>query len=101
MNGRTGDAEVLSHIHGGLGHRPKNKALARRYEKEMRRLQDARDAARAEYNRLVESGEIPMLAIDRIADLQEKAAGLPELMSTQAARRLLEKAGVPFQPANS
>ena len=97
---RTTDADVMSHIHAGLRMMPTTKTYARWNKRKLQYLQDARDAAKTEYRKLVDSGEIPMVAVDRIADLQAKAAGLPELESTQAARRLLAKAGVPIEPPN-
>ena len=100
MNRRVTDADVDSHIHAGLRSAPTTKTYARWNKKRLKELQDARDAAKAEYMALVEAGVIPVVAIDRIAELQAKAAGLPELAATQAARRLLEKAGVPVEQPN-
>ena len=97
---RITSADVESHIHAGLRSAPTTKTYARWNRRRLRELQDARDEARKEYGRLIEAGEIPMVEVNRVAKLQEAAAGLPELQSTQAARRLLAKMGIAVEQPN-
>ena len=52
---------------------------------------DARDEARKEYERLVNSGEVRPPT--RIESYMRTANGHPDNQSTQAARRMLEKRG--------
>ena len=98
---RITSADVESHIHAGLRSAPTTKTYARWNRRRLRELQDARDEARKEYGRLIEAGEIPMVEVNRVAKLQEAAAGLPELQSTQAARRLLAKMGIAVEQPNA
>jgi hypothetical protein len=56
--------------------------------------QKKRDALRQEYSDLIERGELrPETRTERLI---RKAQGHPDLASTQAARRLLERRGIPF-----
>lgn len=98
---RTTSADVESHIHAGLRSAPTTKTYARWNERRLRELQDERSEALKEYRRLVEAGAIPMVEVSRVAKLQEAASGLPELQSTQAARRLLGKMGIAVEPPSA
>lgn len=82
-------ADVQSHIHAGLRSAPDSKAHKRRYEKELQRLQNERDATTKAYQDAVARGEVRDLTpAERLA---KAAEGHPDNPSTQAAQRVLEK----------
>jgi hypothetical protein len=86
--GLVTEYDVLSHIHAGLRSMPTTKAYARRNGQELQRLQRARDATAEAYKQAVAAGDV---IPPPKPTLQERAAGHPDLPSTQAAIRLLEK----------
>lgn len=87
-HGLKDDGDVQAHIHAGLRSAPTTKTFKRFYERTLRELQDARDQSMQLYREAIDRGEI---CEPRSKTLEEKAAGLPELESTKAAIRLLEK----------
>ena len=80
--------DVRSHIHAGLRSAPQTKTYQRWYEAETKRLLAAAAETEAMYRKAIADGDI---AEPRAATLEEKAQGHPDLASTQAAIRLLEK----------
>lgn len=81
-------ADARSHIHAGLRCAPPTKRFRRWYEAETRRLlAEAGETARL-YREQIDAGAI--LAPPR-ASLEQIASGHPDLASTQAARRVIEK----------
>jgi len=88
----TLDAEVQGHIHAGLRSAPlHNKAYVRRYKRKLTELQDARDAARADWRKVCELETI--VQPSRREGMVIAANGHDDLESTQAARRLCVKNG--------
>jgi len=81
--------DVESHIHAGLRSKPTTKTYQRRFDAELRRLQAGRDEAVRRFRAAVAAGEI--IDADSGVDLERKARGHPDNLSTQAALRLLEK----------
>lgn len=81
--------DVESHIHAGLRSKPTTKTYQRRFDAELRRLQSGRDEAVRRFRAAVAAGEI--VDADAAVDLERKARGHPDNLSTQAAIRLLEK----------
>lgn len=84
----TTTADVDSHIHSGLRSMPTTKTYARWNARALAELQAKRDHARNLYYEAIASGEV---VEPPKPTLEEVANGLPELVSTQAAKRLLEK----------
>jgi tellurite resistance protein len=80
--------DVRSHIHAGLRSAPQTKTYQRWNERETARLMAASAETEAAYRAAVASGEI---SVPEKATLEEIAAGDPELASTQAAIRCLQK----------
>jgi len=81
-------AEVRSHIHAGLRCAPPTKRFRRWYEAETRRLLAEADHTARAYSAAIEAGNImaPLRpTLEQIAD------GHPDLASTHAARRVIEK----------
>lgn len=71
----------------------KRRALARQLDRDTEHLA-RRDDARAEYDAAIARGDIREPT--RIESLIKKAQGHPENASVQAARRILEKQGIPY-----
>lgn len=86
LHQRITTADVDGHIHAGLRSMPTTKTFARRYEKRLRELQDARDATVADYRASVARGDIVEPARQSIAEV---AAG--EGPRAEACRRVLAK----------
>lgn len=86
------DAEVQGHIHAGLRSAPlHNKAWVRWYQGKLKELQDARDAARADWRKACELEGIAEPS--RREQMIRKARGHDDLESTHAARRICLKNG--------
>jgi hypothetical protein len=81
-------ADARSHINAGLRSAPQTKTYQRWYKSETERLLAAASETERLYRAAIEAGEI---AEPAPATLEERANGMPELASTQAAIRLLEK----------
>jgi len=86
------DGKVQGHIHVGLRSVPtNNKAYVKRYEKRLKELQGARDAAReACYEARDKEPIEPETRQERMV---KAAQGHEDLESTQAARRVCERNG--------
>jgi len=80
--------EARGHIHAGLRSAPPTKRWRKWYESETRRLLEEAGRTERLYHAAIEAGEI--IAPAR-ASLEEIANGHPDLESTNAARRVLEK----------
>ncbi|PJG45185.1 hypothetical protein CAF53_24230 [Sphingobium sp. LB126] len=81
-------AEARGHIHAGLRSAPTTKTFRRWYESETRRLLIEAGRTASLYQAAIDAGTI--IAPPR-ATLEEIANGHPDLESTHAARRVLEK----------
>lgn len=91
-HGLVTDYDVQGHIHGGLmaAHMPRS--YHRRYQKKLAELQAAREAGQLLYRQAIADGLIaPPVEKTHLQRLEEAASGDPDLASTQAAKRLLEK----------
>lgn len=87
-------ADVDSHIHAGLRSKPQTKTYDRWWNKELKRLQDARDETERAYYDAVKTGKIKNPKDSpRLVKLYQTASGHPDNDSVQAARRLWIKAG--------
>lgn len=82
------EAEVQGHIHAGLRSAPTSKSYHRWYWRRLGELQDNRDVARAEWEKVKPPEP------SRAERLISSANGHPDLASTHAARRLCEKRGI-------
>lgn len=80
--------EARSHIHAGLRSAPQTKTYQRWNEAETKRLLDAAIETERLYAEAIARGEIELPAKPT---REERAAGHPDLASTQAAIRLLAK----------
>ncbi|TEA78680.1 hypothetical protein [Allopusillimonas ginsengisoli] len=89
MLGLPTSHDVESHIHAGLRSAPTTKTYKRWFDSELRRLQAGRDEAVRRFRAAVTAGEI--VDADADVDLERVAQGHPDNISTQAAKRLLEK----------
>lgn len=87
-HGLTTEYDVLSHIHAGLRSAPTTKTYSRWNDAELARLQREASASLAAYEAAVARGDVIRPPKPTI---EEKAAGHPDLESTKAAKRLLEK----------
>jgi hypothetical protein len=81
-------AEARGHIHAGLRCAPSTKRFRRWYEAETRRLLAEADQTARAYGAAIEAGRI---AAPPRATLEQIAEGHPDLASTHAARRVIEK----------
>jgi hypothetical protein len=91
-HGLVTDYDVQGHIHAGLmaAHMPNS--YHRRYRKRLIKLQEARSDGFRMYQEAIDGGEIsPPKELDYIQRLENKAAGHPDLASTQAAIRTLAR----------
>jgi hypothetical protein len=80
--------EVSSHIHAGLRSASEGKAYRRRNEQALARLDAAAEQTKVAYEQAIKAGEV---AAPEPRTLRDIAAGHPDLTSTQAALRLLQK----------
>ncbi len=85
--GLTTEYDVLSHIHAGLRSAPQTKTYDRWNKATLARLQAEADATKAAYHAALEVGEV----VAPVVTLEDRANGHPDLESTKAAQRLLEK----------
>lgn len=81
-------AEARGHIHAGLRCAPPIERFRRWYEAETRRLLAEADQTARAYGAAIEAGSI---AAPPRATLEQIAEGHPDLASTHAARRVIEK----------
>jgi hypothetical protein len=81
-------AEARGHIHGGLRCAPPTKRFRRWYEAETCRLLAEADQTARAYSAAIEAGTV---AAPPRATLEQIAEGHPDLASTHAARRVIEK----------
>lgn len=81
-------ADARGHIHAGLRSAPQTKRFSKWYENETRRLLIEAGRTESLYQAAIEAGTIVAPAR---ASLEEIANGHPDLESTHAARRVLEK----------
>jgi hypothetical protein len=88
-NGLTGDADIQGHIHANLRCKPNTKAHERRWIKELRRLNNARDASKAKYRAALASGAYIPAPTPTLSEIA--ASGHPDSQQTQAAVRVLAK----------
>jgi hypothetical protein len=88
-HGLTTTADVDSHIHASLRCRPTTKTFDRWYWRELARLQAARNETARLYREAVARGDIREPTSDE--SLAATAAGHPDNLSVQAARRVLAK----------
>ena len=91
-HGLVTDYDVQGHIHGGLmaAHMPKS--YHRRFQKRLIELQEARAEGKRRYAAAIAAGEVePHPAASLFDSLVSRAAGDPDMPSTQAAKRILEK----------
>jgi hypothetical protein len=87
---------IQGHIHAGLRSAPlHNKAYVRRYEKRLKELQDAREAARAAWYEARD--QEPVVVQTRQERMVKAAQGHEDLESTQAARRICERNGWKYE----
>jgi hypothetical protein len=84
------DAEVQGHIHAGLRSAPTSKRYQRWYTAHLIELQDARDAAKAEWD------AVKPPPPTRREKLISAANGHPDNEATHAARNICRKHGIDF-----
>lgn len=88
----TTDYEVQGHIHAGLMAEHMPKSYHRRYQKRILHLQDERDQGQHLYRQAIERGEItPPVEMSNLVRLEAAAKRHPDLASTQAAIRALQR----------
>jgi hypothetical protein len=88
-HGLSGDTEIQAHIQANLRCKPSSKAHDRRWIKELRHLNSARDASKAQYRAAVASGAYIPAPPPTLAEIA--ASGHPDNRQTQAAVRVLAK----------